>query len=204
MPDRYMRMQNVILCNLGSIGVFRAVIQNESLSRDFFGSLVRFSETDNGQVVSLLLEDGSFRVSSDMLDTVLKKDFGAMAVALERNDVIKAGIRMCHTCSENIGAYYRDNGKLCSASDERPETLKYCRSCALADNRFCKVCNGYLCSDCFEDGVFRVDPPFCSGCGRDKCRACILQDGENWLVRDDDGFGLSEFCPTCVEQGNIY
>lgn len=88
----------------------------------------------------------------------------------------------------------------------KPGRRKVLSSGVFSDNRFCKVCNDYLCPDCFHAGNFDscdkcngIECHFhdcvgkvlkeCEDCGRKKCETCIEEGGENW-----DG----TLCPTCA------
>lgn len=214
---KYWHEETMVLTNLDHVDKLRAVLQNKSLPQyrilALLEHLVRWSKTDNGEAVSLLLTDGRCIVNVDMLDEALKKDFTAMAAELQQHESIKKEIQMCSTCSNNIGIYYCHRTDSCQHHEDAV-TPKYCRSCALAGNRFCVKCEEYLCPDCYMVGNFWqcdkcqsfVCPNdecaqtivICEGpeCNRRKCRSCIVQDEETWIRPiADDG---NEYCPSCL------
>lgn len=155
MFDQYEMKQLKTICNFNHNGNLRAILRNESLNHctwvgsEFVECLIAYSKTDNAEAVTILLEDGRVQVGECLLDYALRKDFVAMAAALQENDVIKAGIQMCSTCSINIGCYYCHNGLQCCKSSDDPNV---CRACFLAANTRCAECQSHLCAECFAQG----------------------------------------------------
>lgn len=160
---------------------------------------IQCTKTDNGQAVSIVLENGSCKVSIWHLEECLKEGFTAMAVVLQQDERVKKGIKMCRTCSSSIGSRYCSNYEECFIGEEP----RYCQECVSTDDRFCTNCNEYLCGSCFQHGLYST----CEKCGvvechneecrglnmkeysvchRKKCLACISKDGELWLVSEDD------------------
>lgn len=212
----YLNKQDRVFCNLSDNDNLRAVLRNETLGPGFverlFRTFVHFSTTDNGQAISILLQDGRCdvsHVSIFKLQTFLKKGFIAMARALQQDDRVKQMILFgqCSTCAANTGCY------ICTNKDD-PQCINieyqplYCHSCVIEDNHFCSQCNGYICRACFEQGIYqrcekchRVACPSllsciwhgnCDRCHRTKCDSCITEDGENWVSLLDE-----IYCPTC-------
>lgn len=181
-----------ILCNLGSAERLRAALCNKTLPSTREGmlwDLVRYAKTDDGWAVSLLLEDeacrslDSYEDPCDMLDTVLKKDFSAMAAVLQGNKAIQAQMKMCATCSVNVGAYKcschvecvsvpprRDGRQWNFNTDDLPHDYsppKYCRECVLASKSFrCNECSDYMCPQCTQAKNFHT----CRKCKSKVCR----------------------------------
>lgn len=214
----YMASQTQALCNLSDTENLRAVLRNETLSsdlvRDFIFNLIKHSKTDNGQAVSILLEDGRCKVCVSSLEECLRKGLTAMAAVLQRDDRVKNDITMCRTCSDNIGCYDCANGTECHIYDEE-NYAKFCRECVLEDDRFCKRCNYYFCPVCHEDGVFTpcvncdglvcisCEGSFlvqCHICERLKCVSCAEEDGEYWGLRGNFDFTV---CLTCREANGL-
>ena len=95
------------------------------------------STADNGEAVSNLLEDVRCNVDPTMLDMALRKDYAAMAEVLQQDEGVRSVIRVCATCSVNIGAYECFKGLLqCQLivdpeQDALPVDIKvpkYCRA----------------------------------------------------------------------------
>lgn len=140
-----------------------------------------YSATDNGQAVTILLEDGRCKVDINQLESLLRKDNRtAMAAVLREDEHIKESIKRCATCTMNIGCYECTHREDCvkSKSDE----IRYCRECVMRDNRFCRDCKDYLCPACFEQGVFHS----CEDCHKLECRfngcGTSFQYGDAWNV----------------------
>ena len=152
--DNYLHCQTEELCNLVDNERLRAVLRNESLPSDFARIYVRcligVSKTDNGQAVSILLEDERCNVDVHDLENCLKNDCTVMAEVLQQDERVKKDIQMCRTCSSNIGCYECTNAYKCAVDGEP----RYCRECVLKDDRFCGQCNEYLCPGCHEEGDF--------------------------------------------------
>ena len=192
----YLMNHTLGLCNLVDNENLQAVLRNETLpsglARDFMHHLVKDSKTDNGQAVSILLQDGRCKVNTDHLEQCLRKGFTSMALALQQDERVKKDIQMCRTCSKHIGCYDCTNYDECVVGEEP----RYCRECVLKDDSFCKECSDYLCPSCFERGLYsscekcggiecRVCPLHflmeCDGCHRKKCKPCIKEDGGVWF-----------------------
>jgi len=174
---KYLRIQDRVLCNLGSNDYLRAVLQNEHLSpcvaEYFMRNLVHFSATDNGEAVSILLKDGRCVVHEYMLENALQQDFSAMATALQQNAVIQRGLQMCSTCSINIGCYCCGNFSGCKnhrppkeeEESKIPTVAKFCRSCMLSRSEMCMKCSFSLCPKCISSRNCRR----CVECQRIAC-----------------------------------
>jgi len=72
-----MNIQQEILCNRGNAENLRAILRNETLhaivSKAFMYQLVENSKTDNGEAVSILLQNGRCDVDVAMLENLLRK-----------------------------------------------------------------------------------------------------------------------------------
>lgn len=224
------RMTHALLTN-PDIGNLRAWLRNEtmvpSVVSNFMTLLVNLSTADNNaQAVSVLLEDGRCEVKMEQLDTLLRRDFTAMAVALRQNEGIASECELCDTCSNKVGCY------ACTNTDEvcANQGATYCRQCAMNDSHFCKECEDYLCSKCFEEeqfdscekchGIICKHPECvhgCEQCGRKKCDSCIVEDGKSWtcfncprkkcdacIGEDGDDWVYVEVeghcCPACADE----
>lgn len=208
--DFYTSKQTKTVCNLVDNENLRAVLRNETLDTlfvyNFISTVARHSNIDNGQAVSILLEDSRCRVDVWILQSCLRKGFTAMATVLEQDARVQQMLGPCGTCKRNIGCYTcgTDN---CGTDNCYESTLSYCRPCVTSHNHFCIQCNGYLCPVCFEQ-VYQSceecgcvacngdDCEFhgtCYRCARKKCNSCIIQGGENWGDTAD-----AIFCPTCI------
>ncbi len=173
--------------------------------------LVSHSKTDNAEAVSILLEIDNVYAEIDLLDIALQKDFTEMAKALQQAESIKKDIRMCATCSVNIGCYDCQRSEACCNGED----ARYCRACMLEINKACKSCEEYLCPPCFAAGNYHAcdkcgiincftfgadscDEEFliCQECNRKKCTSCALEDNESWDCDDDTDL----FCPDCSER----
>lgn len=167
------------------------MLRNETLpsyfSRNFLYYLVKYSNTDNGEAVSILLEDGRCNVDIDMLEKMLRRGFTAMAMGVRGDDRVTKDITMCHTCSNYIGFHDCASYSECIISEDK---RKYCRECVLKDDCFCKECSEYICPTCVEEencqpcekcgglecnsvclGHFLIK---CDQCNRHKCKACCF------------------------------
>lgn len=164
----YLLRQRLTLCNLSHNDKLRALLLNESLkdADRLLEHLVEYSETDNGEAVTILLQDGRCNANVSMLEELLQKEFVSMAAALQENAAVKEGIRMCHTCSVNIGCYdcaSRDEcdcKMLARCTSGKDKELRDCRACVLAKGRLCKGCGCYVCPGCCRRGRFH------------RCEAC--------------------------------
>lgn len=207
--QRYLDRQERALCNLASAASLRALLANRTLPQDmivnFLTKVTRKSLTDNGEAISVLLQDDRVLVEPAMLDKVLRRDFFAMAAALQQNEVVRAGIRMCDTCSVKVGAYQCLNGPKCAcfAKKDKEEATgdaniplppKYCCACMRAktttNHQFCE-CGEYLCQDCVGAGNFsscdaceevacsreKCTLSACASCTKDFCSGCTSDDG---------------------------
>jgi hypothetical protein len=202
--DEYMNIQQDILCYRGNAGNLRAVLRNETLhpivSKDFMYHLVENSKTDNGEAVSILLQDGGCDVDVAMLEKLLRKGYTAMAAVLQQNERVRIQrIRMClTTCSTNIGCYECISWGNCENYEHW-----YCGDCTESDSSLiCRSCDDYVCPDCVEDhenrfhsckecGIIECDDCtsllyYCHMCIRWKCTSCIKQDGEKWKYYSED------------------
>jgi ribosomal protein S8 len=103
----YMNKQEKALCNLASNQSLQAVLQNETLPSNlaqwFICNMATNSKTDNGQAVSILLQDERCRVGIAFLDENLSRNFTAMAAVAQQEYRVKKDIEMCRTCSSNFG-----------------------------------------------------------------------------------------------------
>lgn len=208
----YMNKQEKALCNLPDNQSLQAVLQNETLPSNlakwFIYNMATNSTADNGQAVSILLQDERCIVGISFLDECLKGDFTAMAAVAQQDDRVKKNIEMCHTCSSNIGCYYCANRSECSIYDNI-KYPKFCRECVLEDDRFCEHCNDYLCPTCHEEGdsccesCDGIECLECEGeyliqcqlCDRFKCESCINKEGEVWSMNER----RYSICPPCKQ-----
>jgi len=218
--SEYLRIQDYLLeRNLqDNCDKLRALLLNTTFCGDLAGNylanFIRSSKTDNGEAVSILLEDGRCHVNPYMLDDVLQKDFTEMAAVLQQNEVIKAGIQMCTHCSENIGCY---DGHDCAnylACKGLPELQfddpKYCRACVLSNDLVCKNCEHRVCPMCVRqesfhrcvecEGIVCLDSDECycpdtirqcNRCGRTECDDCIRAGGGEVVAED------WHYCSSC-------
>lgn len=177
----YDKARNDILCNLKSTEALGAALSNKTLSRyDREGMLWTFvhtSKTDNAAALELLLQDeacpslASYTEDPcELLDIVLQNDFVEMAGVLQKNDAIQASMKMCRTCTVNVGAFKCSNHVECCHvpprsdgkkwdfyNDESPKDFiphKYCRACVLASDARCSVCNEHTCPECIQAKKF--------------------------------------------------
>lgn len=159
---------------------------------------VEHSKTDNGEAVSILPQDGRCDVDVAMLEKLLRKGYTAMATVLQQDERVIQGIRMCLTCSTNIGCYECISWGNCEHNEQW-----YCGDCAESDSSFiCRSCDDYVCPDSVEDhenrfhsceecGIIECDDCtsllyYCYMCIRWKCTSCIKQDGEKWKYYSED------------------
>ena len=143
MVSKYMHKLIRGLCNLVDNENLQAVLRNETLpscsAQLFMNDLVEHSKVDNGQAVTILLEDERCQVVTYHFETCLRRGLTTMASVLQQDDQVKKGIQMCRICSNNIGCYSCANYNECVIGKDP----RYCRECVLVDNRFCKECNDY-------------------------------------------------------------
>ena len=200
------------LCNLLDGENLRAVLRNESPSSDvaldFMSDLVEDSKTDNGQAASILLQYGRCEIGVDQLEMSLQRGFTAMAAVLQQDERVKKGIKMCYTCSNNIGCYVCVSWDDCiinvGESDDNTEP-RYCRDSVLKDDHFCQICSEYLCPACLQRGLYGS----CEKCGEIDCLDghCLgellihcqhcnrkAQNGETWWPSTFH----EHACPTCL------
>lgn len=211
-------IQKRIICNPVSIDNLRAVLCNETLplsfAHDFISYMVESdSQTDNGEEVSLLLQDSRCDAYIGMLVKALKKGYTSIAAALQEDERVKKDIQKCAKCSVGVACYECGNEEQCSAP-----TLDaaYCPTCVLVDESFCSDCGEYLCPSCADAGnlfscegcqvkaccaeFYCAESQFlheCRSCNRQKCGPCIHSDGEHWTM-DYDRLGW--FCPSCQHE----
>jgi hypothetical protein len=99
--DEYMEKQKETLCNLFDNENLRAVLRNETLysflAEYFMYNLVDYSRTDNGQAVSIFLEDARCEVNICHLEVCLSEGLTTMAAVLEKDERVKKGITTCRT-----------------------------------------------------------------------------------------------------------
>lgn len=99
----YLYEQSGILCNPVSLDNLRAVLCNENASDHIIGELlqefVERSKTDNGQAITILLQDRRAVVKGHFLQKPLRKSFPAMVAALLGSDAIKKSAQQCAACS---------------------------------------------------------------------------------------------------------
>lgn len=138
----------------------------------------------------------------------LQNGFTGMAVVLHQDERVKKDIRMCYTCSTNIGCYNCANRTECDLGKE----TRFFRECVEEDGRFCQSCKDYLCPTCRQEGAFHacekcngIECLDCQGeflipcmtCVRNKCHKCVGVNREDWWADS----GLDEgVCPTCQNQ----
>lgn len=188
------------MCKLASAANLRALLRNETLLEstvfDFLNSFIEIAYADNGEAVSVLLEDGRCFVEPYMLDIALRKEKLLVAAALLQHDEVRASMRACADCNVNIGAYECFNGKNCKSLPKPPppgmNTLpdnyklpKYCRACALAFKTFCK-CGEVICFQCLDGTSTCLDCDTtvcgqddcvlltCSSCEEERCESCTV------------------------------
>lgn len=211
----YVMEQERALKNISDSGNLRALLRNETLApdfcSDFMENFIKHCNTDDGQAVSAIMESTRCHVNSSMLEALLRKDFTAMAQVLQEDTRAMEGTVSCATCDNNIGCHSCSNKARCveyECDEENEYQPMYCRQCVVRDDRFCKVCNEYLCPLCFGQQVFkscekchgikcRNDRCFgflynCGECGRNKCLSCLREDGDAWTDS-----GTDAFCSTC-------
>jgi len=209
---RYLDLQERALYNLTRTADLRALLRNETLPQsmivDFLKNLIAKSTKDNGEAVSVLLQDDRVVVEPKMLDMALRKDYAAMAAALQQNEQVKASIRMCATCSVNIGAYECFKGLECmrlpnsgpgdSALPAGFKLPKYCRTCARTNHLFCK-CGEYLCQECLAGHHIECCDCGNIACGRGECvlRACPR------CAFDKCSTCTADFSPYCYPCGDM-
>ena len=91
----YLMNQTQGLCNLVDNENLQAILRNETLpsglARAFMHHFVEDSETDNGQAVSILLQDGRCNVRVEQLELALRKGFTSMAAVLQQDERVKEG-----------------------------------------------------------------------------------------------------------------
>lgn len=203
------------LCNLPDNDNLRAALRSKTTAlvpiAISMWPFVSYSTTGNAQAASVLLEGGRSEAHIEQLEDSLRKGFVAIAALLQQEERAKKDIKMCDTCSINIGCCRCTNLDNCVSEEEQ----KHCRQRALADNRFCKVCNECLCPDCHVQGRFASCEkcngiecrfPGCGGkalseharCSRKKHRACVEEDGEGWADTDCDMADDMIRCPACM------
>jgi hypothetical protein len=216
--NEYMDLQTQMLCNLPDNENLRALLRNETLpssdlTRSFLHYLVHHSKTDNGQAVSMLLEDGRCKVDVYHFEVCLKKGFTAMAAVLQQDERVSKDIQMCHSCSNNFGCHMCTNFEECVIGEDQ----RYCSECIVQDDRLCRRCNDYLCQACFERGVYtscekcfgilchdsecRLSVTFfigCDRCGRKRCKSCMTEDDGVWFELEDG----ETLCCTCLRSNN--
>lgn len=196
-----------------------AMLQNETFPAepfDFLGNIIKMSSIDIEAPISVLLEDGRFPVSACLLEMALRRDFSEMAAALQRDARVQAALAMCATCLINIGAYECAQSTECVHAPRNDNadsnSLKYCRTCVLADNRFFKCGSGYMCPGCFHQGNYQCceacqgfvvfEPETgpsdyynrCVRCQKVICISCFSQ-GQGWHISGPN----STLCPYCVD-----
>lgn len=200
--DNYLEKQRLELCSISNAENMSALIRNVTLDSVLFGRFledyVNCSKTDNGQAVTILLQDGKFKVGVEQYEQSLRKGFTAMAAAFQQDERVKKDIQMCPACSNNIGCHCCTNNNSCVRGTEP----RYCPKCIINDNRCCRSCKYYLCPACFTAESFdacekcfdfqcrdellcRVyEEEFiiiCDRCDRKKCKPCIKEDGGVWF-----------------------
>lgn len=201
----YLERQELAMCNLPA-SALRSLLKNktlpESLITCFLKKLIEKSTKDNGEAVSVLLQDDRVRVEPNMLDLALRKDFTSMAAALQQDEGVRASIRMCSTCSIKIGAYECFRGLRCLqlARPSPGQTVpKFCRDCAKTNGLFCK-CGEALCRKC--ESLVGVLIQFCDCgnliCGRGECVLRTCPD-----CRDQDKCSDCP-CNNCHYTDNMY
>ena len=174
------------LYNLASAANVRALFRNETLpariAKDYIKNLIAKSLMDNGEAVSVALQDGRCLVEPSMLDKALRKDYTAMAAALQQDETVRAAIQLCSTCNANIACYTCFKGDKCkNLSTKRKETKpldsnllpKYCKSCTLASNMLFCQCGEAVCrSKC------SMQVPSCVDCSAMACgqAECLLEE----------------------------
>jgi hypothetical protein len=174
--------QELALYNLKSAANVRALFRNETLPahivKDYIQNLIFWSTTDNGEAVSVALQDGRCLVEPSMLDKALRKDYTAMAAALQQDETVRAAIQMCCTCHARIGIYTCFKFKHCKNLSPQAKLgdsnlPKYCKGCTLASNMlFCK-CGEAVCRN-----KCSVTVPSCVECLAMTCgqAECILEE----------------------------
>jgi hypothetical protein len=202
--------QNGTLCNLVDNENLRAVLRNKTLPSDlssnFIYWLVKSSKTDNGQVVSILLENSRCNVTVHHLEKCLRKDLTAMA-AVKMNASRKI-FKCVELAPTNVGCYWCTNENGCVIFED---AARYCIYCVSDDERNCQSCNDYLCPSCFEGGLYETCEKCgkieclheycqrdflnnCQICTRKKCKPCVYGDGEVWSTMED--YQVKR-CPMC-------
>ena len=211
----YLNNQTQGLCNLVDNQNLRAVLRNETLpanlAEQFIFELIYHSRIDNGKALSILLQDERCVVRIQELEKCLRKGLTSMAEVLQQDERVKQDIKMCRTCSNNIGCYFCTNYEECAIG----EGPRFCQECVSKDARHCLNCKDYLCPACYEEEHFercekcngivciyedcREDfLAVCVGCDQQKCKSCVEEDGEEWWDSDDMGI----HCPTCRDESS--
>lgn len=229
---KFLQHQDHVLMRNQNDEKLRAILRNTFIPsyhlRRFIWTYLKTTKVDVASPILILIEDGRCDVDPFMLDQALRRNLPNIAAVLQQDERLQAGIQMCATCNENIGCFecFRDldccvlpdpaQGRIWCSWDDLPPNFrkakKYCRSCVLSDNTFCKVCSEYLCPECRRchnhgtceachsilclDDFFTKQPVLvCDECPRIKCRSC-LQPEEGWLEVVDGGFPIT-LCPNC-------
>jgi len=229
---QFLKSQDHVLTRFQHDDKLRAILKNDYIPtyhlRRFIWAQVKTATTDNPSTINILLKDGRCDVDTFVLDQALRRNLTNMANALQQDERVKSGIQMCAACHVNVGCFecFRDldcaslpeptNGRIWCSWDELPpkfrQPKKYCRTCVVKDNQFCKVCSEYLCRVCRKTrnhescerchGILCLDDFFtkqpvviCDECPRIKCRKC-LHPGEGWLEVVENGFPIC-MCPNC-------
>ena len=203
-----------------------AILRNEATPsyhlRRFIWTLIKTTTFDNASAVAILMKDGRCEVDPFMMEQSLRRGYTNIAAELLKNDGIKSAAQLCATCNTNIGCFecFRDldcarlpepaEGRIWCSWDDLPPKFrrpsKYCRACVMAANRFCRICNEYLCPDCLEcrnfasceachsilcldDFLSKQPVVICDECPRIRCRSCMVPE-ETWLEVVEAGFPI--------------
>lgn len=199
--------QEKALCNISNSSHFRALLLNKTLPpkilQNYIKLLIQRSVSDNGEAISILLQDGRCKVTPVMLDKALQKDFVGMAAALQQNDSVRASIRMCTTCSVNIGCFKCFMGAKCKTAlairtPGMKKLPKYCRTCTHANFRFCASGNSSVCQTCLSAFRNRIVADCCGkiACGKGKCRLQACPSCGDRICRQCQG-PEAPYCEPC-------
>lgn len=214
--------QNRLFGNPSSIDVLRATLRNENLQQavvsSFIFRLLTYSETDNTQALSILIEDGRSNVNSYLFDMALRKNRTGMAALLQQG-IREESIIMCSSCSTNIACYTCALDGRCrnipssvrrDEYGELPDSYqppRWCRECVMKDktptaNKFCGVCSEYICRPCAQARNYRR----CSDC---RSTVCFSDGGCRFCSTKCDKC-RRPLCGTCItgtvahEQEGLY
>lgn len=205
--------EELALYNLANAANVCALFGNETLpahiAKDYIHNLIAKSRTDNGEAVSIALQDGRCRVEARMLDKALRKDFTAMAAALQQDETVRAAVQLCSTCGTNIACYTCFKGKTCKNLKSRQKKAKtsddnllpkYCKNCIVVSNMlFCK-CGEAVCRNKCSQRASSCEDCHAIVCGQAGCMLEECEECEQSLLCDSCG----PWCSPCYAHMDDY